>query len=345
MRRSLSAGCLLLALALPGVAAEADNAWNAIVALDAGPQRRARSAEEVQAVISAHLAAQEKALRSFLSAFPGDERAFEARLRLARLLAMRGEMKRDAVATREAETLLDQLGKIADPEQRAHVDFTRISMAMRRLNKPTSAERDNLLTRVQNFRGAHPEDRRGAALLAEVATLFDPQPKTKRKLLTDALSLADDEELKARIGDDLRRLDLLGEKLEFTAPNLAGTPVDLASFRGRVVLLCFFAVWSEPSLQALEAVKKSVGNLPKDQLQIVGISLDTKPAALAGLIQAKGISWPVLCDNQGWESAALRGLGINALPTVWLLDRAGKLRSLNALENTAGQVRQILAER
>jgi hypothetical protein len=41
----------------------------------------------------------------------------------------------------------------------------------------------------------------------------------------------------------------------------------------------------------------------------------------------------------------VRSLGINALPTVWLLDKQGKLRSLNALEGTTDQVRQLLNEK
>ena len=56
------------------------------------------------------------------------------------------------------------------------------------------------------------------------------------------------------------------------------------------------------------------------------------------------MTWPVACDGKGWESPLVRGLGINALPTVWLLDAHGRLRSLNALESAVAQARQLLRE-
>ena len=57
-----------------------------------------------------------------------------------------------------------------------------------------------------------------AALFAEIAKLFDNQPKTKEILLEDAQALATDEELKARIADDLKRVRLFGQEvpLRFT---------------------------------------------------------------------------------------------------------------------------------
>ena len=50
-------------------------------------------------------------------------------------------------------------------------------------------------------------------------------------------------------------------------------------------------------------------------------------------------------DGKGWESPVVRDLGINGLPTVWLLDGKGRLRSLNALEGAAGKARQLFTDR
>ena len=58
-------------------------------------------------------------------------------------------------------------------------------------------------------------------------------------------------------------------------------------------------------------------------------------------MKSRALTWPVAFDGKGWESPLVRGLGINALPTVWLLDARGRLRSLNALENTVAQIRQL----
>lgn len=337
---------LIIALAVlsrPVSGADPESDWQAIVALDAGPRQRATKPAQVPAITFEHLRQQERALHSFLSAHSADEHAFEARLRLARLLSLRAELQ-GKPAPPELARLLDELEKAATPTQRIEVEFTRISHAMRGLRQPAAAPREELLAMVRRFQAAHPDDSRVAALLAEVATLFDLQPQTKEALLRDAQRLTRDDELKARIADDLRRSALLGQTvpLRFKPEGTAG--IDLRDYRGKVVLLIFFAGWSEPALEALDALQRAAAELPKGRVQFVGVSLDTKPDRLIALAQEKKITWPIACDGRGWESPLVRPLGINAVPTVWLLDKEGRLRSLNGLEGTVAQVRQLLRE-
>ena len=268
---------LSLLLAATAFAGSADEDWQSVLALDAGPQTPARSGTEAQAALAAHLTAQERALRVFIAAHPDDARLFEARLRLARLFALRADIQSDDKTRAEAARMLDALEKSATPEQRADIDFTRLSQAMRRANSPSAMDRRALLDRARRFQAAHPDDRRLPQILTEVATLFDSQPATKRKLLVEAQPLAKDEETKSRIADDLRRIDLLGEPLALSGPSTDGTPIDIADYRGRVVIVSFFATWSPPSIVALDALKRAVATFPKDRVQLIGVSLDTKP--------------------------------------------------------------------
>jgi peroxiredoxin len=334
-----------IAAAHSALAGTADDDWQALVALDAGPKPTTGSAAGVQAAVVAHLDAQERALRNFLAQHASDPRAFDAALRLVRLLGLRGAMQNNAKAYAEAVRLLDRLEKSVTPARRADLDFARLALAMRRLDAPSATGRDALVSQVRQFQAAHPDDHRLADILAEVATLFDLQPQKKRQLLTEAQPLAQDEQLKSRIADDLRRIELLHQPISFSAPALNGTTLDLAEYRGRLLIVCFFASWSEPSVQALATLKKAQPALPKESVRMIGVSLDTKREAAVAVLKEKDISWPVACDGEGWESARIRALGINALPTVWLLDREGRLRSLDALAGTAGQVRQLLEQR
>jgi hypothetical protein len=63
------------------------------------------------------------------------------------------------------------------------------------------------------------------------------------------------------------------------------------------------------------------------------------------MLKTRGLTWPMAWDGKGWESPLARDFGINALPTVWLLDSHGKLRSLNALEGAADRARELMRER
>lgn len=340
---ALAAGlCVAAPRAMP--AAEADMAWQQIVALDAGPQAAPGKVVDGRAAALAHLQRQERVLRYFIASHPADPRGFEARLRLSRVLQIRGDVEGSPKAFGEAQRILDELEKSAAPDQRAEVAFAQVTLLMRSLRAPGAQQKDRLLAAAKKFQREFSGDRRLASLLAEVATLFPLQPATMRSLLEDANALARDEDLKGRIADDLKRLNLLGQPVSLRFDALDGSAFDIEKLRGSVVLIAFFAVWSQPSLTALETLKKVVADLPRDSVRVVAVSLDTQLEPLAAHVQKQSIGWPVGCDRKGWESPLVRSLGINALPTVWLLDKQGRLRSLNALEGTASQVRQLLRE-
>jgi peroxiredoxin len=335
----------LLTAAPHGFAAPAEQAWQRVTALDAGPTSPSRTADEARVATLRHLNQQESALRSFLTEHGNDPHAFEAQLRLARLLQIRGDLTGNVREMAEAAQLLEQLDKTASAAQRPEVDFAKISYLMRTLRPSVTGQRERLLEAARRFQGQHPSDRRVAALLTEVASLFEHDPKTLRALLNDAQKLAKTPQLRAQIDDGLRRVGLLGQPLKVSWPTLDGKSLELDTWRGKVIVLVFFAVWSPPSTGALDTLRSRLGQLPGDSLAFVGISLDAEKPPLRAMLAEKKLTWPIGFDGQGWESAQIRALGINALPTVWLIDQRGRLRSLNGLEDTEGQVRQLLRER
>ncbi len=326
------------------LAGDADLDWKQIVLLDAGPRVEFKSREEARVRTLKHLAMQEKSLRDFLQNHPGDSHDLDARLRLAHLLATRGDLQPQPEAIVQAQKILDDIEtNPATPKDRvADAAFGKISIFMQRSREPNEHERDSLLGQARRFQNRWPADKRLAPLLAEVATLFDEQPKTKSSLLRDALSLATNPELKQRIEDDLKRLARLGQPLDLKFTALDGRAVNVADFRGKIVLVYFFANWSPPSILALASVRASA---QKHDAQAIGISLDEDKAALEASLNRHQVGWPIFFDGKGWESPLVRSLGINALPTVWLLDRQGKLRTLNARRDLESALRQLREEK
>ena len=75
---------------------------------------------------------------------------------------------------------------------------------------------------------------------------------------------------------------------------------------------------------------------------MVGVSLDSTRAGLDASIKARATEWPVLWDGKGWQSPLVRRLGINAVPTLWIIDKNGCLRTLNALTESESLVRALL---
>ena len=325
-------------------AGDAEAEWQAVIALDAGPEKPPSEEGAPDAVLR-HLITQDQALRIFLNGQPQDARAFEARLRLARLLQIRGDFEQSPKLRTEGERLLDNLDKSATPEQRVEVDFAKVTRLMRNLREVTSNQREELLFATRKFQIAHPTDRRLALLLTEVATLFDSQPKIKESLLADAQPLATDPDLQGRIADDLKRVRFLRKEVPLVFPTTPNPAIRPAEFRGRPLILIFFAAPSPPSLAAIPILQRTLARLPPGSVRVLGVSLDAQRNTLDAVIKSRAITWPVIFDGLGWESPLVRTLGINALPTVWLIDQRGHLRSLNALENTEAKVRELLQER
>ena len=332
---------VLLLLALRVIAADPASDWLRVTELDAGPGSQPKTLEEARAVTTGHLDRQEKALRAFLAAHPDDAHAWEAKLRLARLLQIRATFQSQESARAEASRLLDELEASATGAQRAEVDFARVTFLMRTLRAEDPAQREALLARARRFQSEHAGDRRVAALLAEVSTLFDRDPETQRSLVVEAQKLTSDAALKSRLSDDLRRLSLVGQPVSLRSTGRGGKPFDLATYRGKPVVLVFFGMFSPPSTDAVTKLQQVAATLPKGSAEFLGVALDGKIDDLAPWLTRTGITWPIAFDAKGWNSPAVRALGINRLPTVWLLDKEGRLRSLNALEDTAGQLRGL----
>ena len=233
------AAALFLGAAAPAARADAAADWQQVQALDSAPPTgQWKTREEARAGTLEYLAKQEQALRAFIAGYPDDAHAPDAKLRLAHLLATRADLEQSPRERREAEAVLDQLEREpAMRDRRADVEFARISIFMQRVDAIMGTNRAALLEKARGFAKEFPEDRRLAALLAEVASVFEDQPKTARALLEQARPVARTPELQARIGDDLKRLDLLGKPLEMKWNSVAGTSIDLEKLRGKVVLM------------------------------------------------------------------------------------------------------------
>ena len=213
--RAFAFSLLAVLLTALRLCAGVDEDWNYILALDAGPKKKPATREEAALAARNHLHIQRKAIERFLMNHPGDARVFDAKLRLARVVAAEGKISNDQVKVDEALELFADLEKSAGVprEKLADAGFSRASLLMQSQQGSPERTRESIVRSAQNFTAKYPGDRRGPRLLVEAATVCDDVPNQKRDLLEEALRLTDEEPLKRRITDDLRRVDLLGKSL------------------------------------------------------------------------------------------------------------------------------------
>lgn len=120
-------------------------------------------------------------------------------------------------------------------------------------------------------------------------------------------------------------------KMSFTALNK--TEFQLEKLRGKVVLIDFWASWCKPCLNELPHLRTMLDKYNKDGFEIAGICLDSESALprVKEIIQENKITWPQRFEGKGFNSDTYRLLyGINSLPTVWLLDKSGRIISTDA---------------
>ena len=169
-------------------------------------------------------------------------------------------------------------------------------------------------------------------------------PRRKRRFWRKQPPAPKTTNLRSRINDDLKRLALLGRPLDACfLPSQGGAPIKLADARGRVVVILFWASWSMPALHELASLKEAAVEFHGQPVDFYGVSLDEDRAAMAATIKAADVHWPIQCDGRGWQGELVRSLGINTLPTDWVLDRRGRLVTLNARGRVPDVIREALA--
>jgi peroxiredoxin len=111
---------------------------------------------------------------------------------------------------------------------------------------------------------------------------------------------------------------------ELSITDLNGQKLELSSYRGKVVILDFWATWCEPCRTEIPRFV-TLQNKYRDQgLQIIGISLDDDPKPVRGFYQRFRVNYPVAIGN---ASLAERYGGILGLPVNFVIDREGRIQA------------------
>ena len=118
--------------------------------------------------------------------------------------------------------------------------------------------------------------------------------------------------------------------------------VELASFRGRPVLLTFWASWCGPCRYELPELEELYGELAGTGFTVITVAVDTAPAAAEDFMKSLDLHLPVFLADR----MELRKLRISSIPTTILLDQEGGVADVwvGYFKTMPEQIRKLVAE-
>lgn len=185
------------------------------------------------------------------------------------------------------------------------------------------------------FIAKHPKSPVSAWLVANLSKSIDVSPlgkqgvvdKVEKLLALLDKSLSNTVYVKG-VEKDLQKLRSFSKGAiapDFRLPTPAGDSVSLSSFRGKIVVLDFWASWCGPCRVANPRMVELYKKYKDKGVEFFGVSLDEDKSQWVKAIKKDKLTWTNVSDLKGWNSSAANLYEVHAIPATFLIDRDGKI--------------------
>lgn len=125
--------------------------------------------------------------------------------------------------------------------------------------------------------------------------------------------------------DEMKRTFVGSIAPDFTLPTPTGEEVSLSDYRGKYLLLDFWASWCGPCLREIPNVKRVYERFHNQGFEILSVSLDEKKENWTSAIEKNQLNWGHVSSLKGWKCPVVELYHISGVPAMFLLDKEGKI--------------------
>ena len=212
-----------------------------------------------------------------------------------------------------------------------------------------AAAQEKILAESEKLAKANPDNDHLSGVLSAMAQIGPSSPEIADKItdVATGMNTQTAKMMKDQVADERKMKSMENKPLVLEGVRPDGSKFTTADWKGKVIFVDFWATWCGPCRAELPRVKKAYADYHDKGLEVLGVSCDNEAKDLdAFLTENKDMPWPQLFDakNPGWHALAT-SYGIKGIPTMFLIDKKGVLRSVTARENFEEMIPKLLAEK
>lgn len=238
------------------------------------------------------------------------------------------------------------LAKTKDVEQKAMAAYQqKDEAAFNALRPQLQARQAEVLRVTKKWIAAHPNSEYSTVLIATSLARMQPMSATMedfKKLTPEAKDNAIGKQLTV-IAKKQSAVAIGKPAPDFSQQNSNGKLIKLSDFRGKYVLIDFWASWCKPCRAENPNVVKAYNKYKTKNFTILGVSLDKNKENWLQAIQKDGLAWTEVSDLKFWKNDAAVKYGVNGIPANFLVDPHGKIIAANLRgEDLENKLKEIL---
>lgn len=140
----------------------------------------------------------------------------------------------------------------------------------------------------------------------------------------------------------LRRLSMAGKPLELAGRSLTGQEISSSQYVGKVTLVVFWATWAKPYTDELPRIVGVHKKYQRSGFEILGVNLDADASGIRDYLKQNGGNWQNIREAGGTDGKLARDFGIVSVPTMFLVDKSGRVAGAITPENLETAVKTLL---